>query len=316
MSSNIAFMLRSIALLSVVALVSCRNVSNTRPGDSATNQPDVVEELPLPEVPQILQEPNLRADYVVEHFWDAMDFCDTIKSHDSDFMEQNFANYINIFPIADVASQKMAVEILMHKAEADTTAYLLLMSIAEKYLYEPNSPMLSEELYILFLEEFVKSPILGEAGKLRPRYQLETANKNRPGMKAADFKYMSRAGVTSTLYNTNSAGNILLIFYDPDCDHCKEILTNLRQNPLLSEMIANKQITVLAVHSGDQKELWHKTADELPAEWNVGYESGEMQENGSYVLRAAPTLYLLDRNKNVILKDVLPEQFLEYLSEM
>ena len=65
---------------------------------------------------------------------------------------------------------------------------------------------------------------------------------------------------------------------------------------------------MLAVYSGDDRDLWERDAAVLPAEWTVGYESGWLQDTGAYVLRAMPTLYLLDRNKQVILKDVQPHQ--------
>lgn len=270
-------------------------------------------ELPLPDVPSTLTEPSARAAFIIEHYWEAMDFRDTLRSYNADFIEQNFANFISVFPYAAEDAQRRAVATLLRKAEADSTAYVLLTDTAEKYLYDPNSPMLSEDIYILFLEQMVDSPILGEYGTIRPRWQLDAARKNRPGMRAADFAYVTREGKRTTLRETRSSGDLLLIFYDPDCGHCKEIMTGLWEDEMLKEMVSEGEITVLAVHSGEQRELWQSTASQLPSNWNVGYESGLLQENGSYVLRAMPTLYLLDADKKVVLKDVLPEQLFYYL---
>lgn len=274
---------------------------------------DSVAELPLPEVPTILQKPADRANYIITHFWDAMDFQDTLRSHNRDFMEQNFSNFISVFPYAAEQAQRTAVRTLLEQAEADSAAYVLLKDIAEKYLYEPNSPMLSEDYYILFLERLVDSPILGEYGTLRLRRQFEAALKNRPGMNAADFAYITREGTSSTLHETATAGNILLIFYDPDCEHCKEIMSELQADKVLSNAVASRKITVLAIYSGDDHGLWKRTATMFPADWVVGYESGALQENGLYVLRAMPTLYLLDQNKKVIHKDILPMQLFHLL---
>ena len=274
----------------------------------ATTAADSIAELPLPNVPTALRNIADRANYIITHFWDAMDFSDTLRSHDRIFMEQNFSNFISVFPHADEQAQRTAVGTLLDKAEADSAAYVLLRDIAEKYLYEQNSPMLSEDYYILFLERLVDSSLLGEYGTHRLRRQLEAARKNRPGMVAADFAYMTRDGSGATLHKTSTEGNLLLIFYDPDCEHCKEVMDDLQANKTLADAIASGGIKVLAIYSGEDRSLWERTAASLPADWTVGYESGELQEYGLYVLRTMPTLYLLDRNKKVLLKDVLPTQ--------
>ena len=259
--------------------------------------------LPLPEVPPTLQKPADRADYIISHFWDAMDFRDTLHSCDRGFMEQNFANFISVFPHAGEQARQAAVATLLGKAEADSTAYVLLKDIAEKYLYELDSPMLSEDYYLLFLEHFANAPILGEYGTVRLRRQLEAVRKNRPGMTAADFAYITREGNTTTLHKTATDGDLLLIFYDPDCDHCRETMAAIQQSEQLGRMIADRHLSVLAIYSGEDRDLWKRTAASLPASWAVGYDSGALQEEGTYVLRTMPTLYLLSRDKQVLHKD-------------
>ena len=273
-------------------------------------------ELPLPNVPATLRTPEERASYVITHFWDAMDFRDASRSHNGTFMEQNFANFISVFPYANEQARQTAVETLLDKAEADSGACVLLRDIAEKYLYEPNSPMLSEEYYILFLERFVNSTVLGEYGTLRLRRQLDAARKNRPGMTAADFAYTTREGNRTTLHQTVSDGDLLLMFYDPDCEHCKEVMAELQASEVLSSIVASGKLKILAVYSGDSHQLWQQTAASLPVDWTVGYESGVLQDCGAYVLRAMPTLYLLDQHKTVVLKDVLPIQLFRLLQGM
>ena len=286
----------------IIVLICLAVSAAASPSDSTA-----VETLPLPELPATLREPAARANYIIAHFWDAMDFRDTVRSRDKSFMEQNFANYISVFPYADEEARREAVATLLHKAEADSAAYRLLADVAEKYLYEPNSPMLSEDFYILFLEHLVTAPQLGSK-TTRLHWQLEAARKNRSGMTAADFSYTTREGVRTTLHQTHSEEQLLLLFYDPECEHCKEVMASLQQNATLNRLVAEKRLTVLAVYSGDDRDLWERDAAALPADWTVGYETGWLQDTGAYVLRAMPTLYLLDRNKRVIQKDVQPHQ--------
>lgn len=272
----------------------------------------IPEELPLPEVPETLREPVARANYVVAHFWDSMDFGDTVRSHNADFIEQNFANYISLFPYAETNVLYDAVGKLLDAAATDSAAYILLAKTAEKYLYEPNSPMYSEEHYLPFLEKMADSPLLN---KVRLQYQLEAVHKNRPGMTAADFTFLTRDGRKTSLRKTKTNGHLLLMFYDPDCDHCKEIMGDLQASGTLSAAIVSGRITVLAIYSGEDRELWKETAPSLPERWIVGMDTNDLEENGLYVLQAMPTLYLLDKDKKVVLKDVLPERLYDWIRQ-
>lgn len=265
---------------------------------------DSVAELPLPSVPTSLKTPGERADYIITHFWDGMDFCDTLRSYNATFMEQAFSNFISVFPYAGKAAQTTAVATLMHKAEADARAYVLLTDIAEKYLYELDSPVSSEDYYLLFLRQMLDTSLMANDHRgMRLRFRWEALNKNRPGMTAADFSYTTPDGTRHTLHTTPTPTPLLLLFYDPDCDHCKEVMLELQSNQSLSSAIASGKLHVLAIYSGDDHDLWKRTASSLPKTWSVGYDAGTLQENGSYVIRTLPTLYLLDTNKQVILKE-------------
>ena len=263
-------------------------------------------ELPMPDVPAVLSEPSQQAAYIIEHFWDAMDFADTLRSHSTDFMEQNFSNFIIFFPYAEPQARRNAVDRLMTAAQADSTAYYKLADIAEKYLYDPNSPMLSEDIYILFLEKLADSPLAGEYGALRYRYQLEAALKNRPGDIAADLTYVTREGRSCRLHSTPVDGALLIIFYDPECDHCKGIMASIYGDASISDAVADGRLAVLALCSEGTREQWESTAGSLPAEWGVGYVTSDITGRQIYVLRAMPTLYLLDADKRVVLKDAPP----------
>lgn len=276
-----------------------------------------VEELPLPNVPETLRTPAERAAYVIEHFWDGMDFSDARRSHNEDFMEQNFVNYVNLFPYAEMPALEKAVESVMQKALADEEAYSLFVHIAEKYLYDPNSPMFSEDFYELFLQQLLKSATLSETGMRRYTYQLETVRKNRPGTVAADFAYVNRNGSRSTLLGTVRNGQYtLLAFYDPDCSHCKEIMGMLQEEPALTAAVQNRKVQVVAIYADEDRELWESTAPGLPAAWTVGYNEGSIYDDDLYSLRALPSLYLLNEKGQILLKDLPANHLPEVLANL
>lgn len=282
------------------------------PTEWATQPP----ELPLPEVPVLLLSPESRAAYVVEHFWDAMDFKDISRSRDRDFMEQNFVNYISLFPLADTAVCRASAVNLLRRAEADAAAYRLLVELAEQYLYDAGSPMLNETCYTWFLEEIVCSKQLKKSERIRPQQQLEVVRKNREGTPAADFAYETPDGQRHTLYGTTGE-YILLLFYDPTCEHCKETIDELRHDAYVALHTAGGRLRVLAVCVDVPRETWLRQRALLPADWTAGFDAdGVIDGSERYVLRAMPSLYLLDSDKKVLLKDVPPAAIIRFCARM
>lgn len=297
-------------LLSAILLLACSCRSNGQ-GQASSHS---FKELPLPEVPAALTDPEERAEYVLGHFWDGMDFGDTLRSRDRQFMEQNFVNFLSLFP--HVRREVLSPQIgrLLKRAAADSEAFDLVNDIAERYLDDPNSPMRCEEYYIIFLEELLRLPGLSEYDRVRPAYRLETAKKNRPGTLATDFSYTDRDGNRQTLHGTREK-RLLLLFYDPACAHCSEILDVLHENPILAGLVSQKELTVLAVYTEGDRKLWHETKETMPQEWIVAIDDSRIVERELYSLPAMPVIYLLDAGKRVILKDASLEQLGAWLSE-
>lgn len=271
-------------------------------------------DLPLPTIPTTLRTPHERAAYLLAHFWDRMDFADTLRSRRPDFVEQNLVNYLSLFPHAQADARTRSVHTLMQRAEADKPAYLLLAELAEKYLYTPDSPMQSEEHFIPFLEELVRTPLLDETEKSRPRFLLSAALKNRPGTTAADFAYHTRNGRQQTLHNTPSAPRLLLLFYNPDCSHCREVIALLQADRRLKERLHDGRLTLLAINTEGTPET-EAHPELLPTDWITGTADTTLTDNELYILPSMPTLYLLDGKKHVLLKEATPQEILAYLTK-
>lgn len=262
---------------------------------------------PYPQIPTMLVEPQQRANYLLMHYWDNVDFSDMTLVMNDDFMEQGFVDYLSVLPIVDNQTAEKSVEAMMKRAEISKTAYKRLVNIAEKYLFEPNSPMVSDEMYIMFLNQVLKTTMLSNVEKARFDYQHKALMKNRVGSVATDFIYIDSKGETKSLHKF-VADETLLIFYDPDCDNCTEIIEQLRYNKVLNAKIANGHLRVLAIYAEDNADLWKKELSKMPANWSVGRAVSKIRALGLYVLRAMPAIYLLDKDKKVIKKDALPEQ--------
>ena len=266
---------------------------------SMNAQQNQTQDLPLPAIPATLRTPHERASYLLAHFWDGMSFADTLPAE----------------------ARTRAVHLLMQRAEADKPAYLLLAELAEKYLYTTGSPMQSEEHFIPFLEETARTPLLDETEKSRPRFLLAAALKNRPGTTAADFTYHTPEGNLQTLHATPSAPRLLLMFYNPDCTHCRQAIALLHDDGLFKQMLHDGRLTVLAINtendheSPTRHEARPRSGNELPDGWTAGTATPTLADDEPYILPSMPVLYLLDQEKHVLLKEALPEQVLARLAE-
>ena len=201
----------------------------------------------------------------------------------------------------------------MESAAPCHTTYHYFMSLAGKYLYEPNSPFHNEEFYIPFLQHILSVSFLTETEKTTPKFRLEMALKNRVGQTTTDLLLETRQGHHTSLKKIVTTPLTLLIFYDPDCDNCIKTQEELKTNETLSELIKTKQLAVTAIYAeGDRKE-WDRTKASMPASWTVCYDESQIDDHQLYDLKAMPTLYLLDAHMNILLKDTTPQKLSAFL---
>ena len=72
---------------------------------------------------------------------------------------------------------------------------------------------------------------------------------------------------------------------------------------LLSEQIRQKKVSVLAIYTEGNHEVWRDNLPKMPEEWIVGTDQEQIKTEALYDLKAMPVLYLLDKDMNVLLKD-------------
>ncbi len=272
-----------------------------------------MKEFPMVTIPSALASPEERTHYLVEHYWDKFDFKDSGFIDRPEATEQAFANYIDLMRLVTPEKGESAIRQMLQQASADSTVFVHFTYLYEKYLYDIDSPLRNEALYIPVLDYILSSPLLDEIDKVRPAYQLEMAKKNRVGEQAADFTYTLADGKSGRLYEL-VADYLLLFFYNPDCDECKAVRERLTLSPLVTYWREKKGLEVLAFYPDGDLEMWRHYIPQIPADWINSYDATQHVFNDElYDLKATPTLYLLDKEKRVLLKDAMLDQLMNYL---
>ena len=82
---------------------------------------------------------------------------------------------------------------------------------------------------------------------------------------------------------------------------------------LITEAIRSGRMVVLGIYPDKDLGAWRKHAPEMPAQWINGYDAQLAIRDGElYDLQAIPSMYLLDADKKVLIKDLTSVPFLEF----
>ena len=240
-------------------------------------------------------------DYVAR-YWDDLDFAQgkSIEEYDRDHLYECFATYVMVIPPRDADS---LLRHLIHRAEASREVFDLFATMARDVLYDPNAPTRNDEYYLPILEEIVASHLLDPYDKIAPEHELHIVRQNRVGDLANDFEYMLADGTTHRLYDTKADFTILL-FNNPGCEMCRTIISDIERSELISDLGKRYSIITLAIYPDEDVEAWRNYLSKMPQGWICGYDAEQrITTERSYDLKAIPSLYLLDGDKRVIVKD-------------
>ncbi|MEI7829979.1 MAG: DUF5106 domain-containing protein [Prolixibacteraceae bacterium] len=269
-----------------------------------------------PVIPLMLTTPEQKTVFLVEHFWNNFNFRDTSQLAASKPPEQAFANFITYAGQVSPEQAAGGIRKLLAQAEMNRKNTLLFLGLAEKYLYHPNSPMRNDQLYEIFLELACASKVLDDTYKYRFKKQYELALKNKPGNKASDFIFTLKNGSSSSLLRTKSK-LLILYFFNPECNECKVARGKMIQSAVIGQLEKKGALQILSVYPDLELSAWTRNYAELPASWINGYDKGSVvQKKAIYDLKAIPTLYLLDENKTVLLRDATVENIETYLIQL
>lgn len=313
--------MRKILFLFIcLAAVSCGGRKPVAPAAPAPR------EFPAVEVPSLYTDPDERLGYVAMHFWDR--FLDTTKVFHTDSvlvngvniqaLENQFGTFISLSEMIPLKEGKAAVNRLFTQAEAfgrkSPAVFNCLSEWVRKYLYDPNSPARSEDLYLPWVQRLADSPLADT--NLRPSYAWEAkmCALNGIGTRAADFSFTDTRGRRRTLYGIQ-AEHLLLIFGNPGCHACRELTEEMGADPSVSALIKSGSLKVVDVYIDEEIDDWKAHIAEYPADWINGYDHAlRIRTDLIYNVRGIPSLYLLDAEKTVLLKDAPTEKVLDALA--
>lgn len=268
-------------------------------------------EFPFPEPPSMLSSQEAVAEWMALHFWDGYDFSAVEQKYSPQANHNAFVYFISVLYATTPELSKEAIVCMMNHASKSESGYWYFLEKAEMALYDPSSPMRNDLLWEVFLRHATgeRSP-LDELSKGRYASQLKLVGRNQQGEVATDFVYTLANGSQGRLHSIKSPLTVIY-FYNPGCSECAAVKQIIDSTGYLEELHKRGLVQVLALHPDEDLSEWRSKLSENPKWWITAYDKGQkINREGLYDLKAIPTIYLLDAQKRVIMKDPTVEDFI------
>lgn len=315
-----------ISLLVLVAAVAC----TTRSGKTSGKGTPETRPFPMVSAPRVMTGEDEIVGYLAGHFWDS--FADTsatwlddslhIAGVDKVSVEEQVGTYVTILSMVPLDKACAGIDRFYRRIAAfeekdpSSTAFEETLDLMKRYLYDANSPVRNEDIYGALAQLLADSPYIAE--ELRPSYGSEAGlcALNRIGTKATDFRFIDRTAREYTLYGIKAPWT-LLFFSNPGCHNCAEVIAGLNASQKIRNMVDGGLLAIVNVYIDEDMEAWREHLDDYPASWHNGFDSGHLIRDGLlYNVRAIPSLYVLDADKTVVMKDAPEDRVLAFIESI
>lgn len=265
---------------------------------SQSNSPIVIEPLfEYPVAPDSLPTLEEKSTYLVEHFWDAMDWKNK-QAVDQNALNDAFMVFSSPMRWADVAVTNKAVDAVIRNTSKNPVLALQMARAAEEAFYGPRAIYWSDPLYIRFIDNVLGVKKIPQARKerfLRHRTLLENS---KAGNFPKEFEYVTADGKKSK-YRPDGVITVIE-FGNPDCDDCRYAKLMLDTDLTFSTLVEKGQINMLFVIP-DPEPGWESMIAEYPKGWHSGASEGI---DDVYDIRIRPSFYVIGHDGKIIAKNV------------
>ena len=266
---------------------------------------------------EVLADRILFNEYYVQHFFDNFAWNDP-RIFNTVVVEQKLKEFCNIIYQVDSPQLDTFIVDALNKAKVNQTSYEYLFDALEYVLGRIISPYKVEHTYIAMLKDAVTYPKLDENRQRRYTRELGFINKNLIGDTIPNFTMVMANGDTTSMYDIQSEYTILYLQH-PTCPTCHQVRNRMKDFAKLNQAIESGRLKVVMVYFEDDPQVWSNYVNSREANpkylhgWNFDQS---IADNDLFDTRTIPYMFLLDKDKKVVKKDLLVneiEPWIEYL---
>ena len=279
-----------------------------------------------PEIP--IRKPLTQKDsltnynYYKQHYWDGITFMDDRVIRTPFFMPRLERYYREVMvQVPDSIIKDIDYKLLL--ARTSPEMYKLLLNwLTDEYI---NPKYMGQDA--IFVHLFEKYHVRGLTSWLNEK-QMEIISRraymlmsNLIGEKAANLEMIDTSGKPTPLYAIN-ADYTVIVFWDPTCGHCKVEIPKV--DSLYRASWSKHDLKIYAVLTEDNRTEWIKYINENNlSDWIHVWQTKEMEQadyaaqkagfRQLYDVTTTPRLYLLDKEKRIIAKNLNWQQLNDLL---
>ncbi len=230
--------------------------------------------------------------YIIDHYFDDISFRD-VRILNTRLLKNKLDDYFNNYmskQTTDVVLQKIDYiiyqttsryrdipqDLVNHEVRDYILWYLYSKYFDNDIIYTHLSDVYFSKLEINNLTENIRSEIVKRADILR---------KITIGRIAPTFTYIDDEGKQIDLSEIDSK-NTVLFFYKPDCQKC------IREKRILG-LIKKRQKNLTILHINISEENYHNVSQDIAVQYDI---------------KTTPTIYILDKEKKIIAKNIKAEE--------
>lgn len=216
--------------------------------------------------PEELSTLNEKSDYLVEHFWDNMNF-KAANAVDQTALNHAFKVYSTPLRFAEKNKASASVDKLIESLSKNPTLMLQFTKAAEENIYGPRSEVWIDELYVKFLQALVKNKKIQQPRKEKYVKQLTMLEASALGNKAPTFSFENLKGGESSYFPMATPS--ILIFADPSNTDWRLARLRMETNAQLNQAVEKGKINVLFIVP-EKTEGWKEEVANYPQRWTMG----------------------------------------------
>lgn len=278
-----------------------------------------------PELTGSLKDPKNKEDslaaytFYKAHYWDGVNFWDGRLAYTT-FFEEKLDKYFNqlVTPHPDSVIKEIDYMLGFASINEEMTRFLLVKFVNrylnQKYMWE-------DAVFVHLFEKYFSNKTyswLADKGKKTITDRAYSLMANIMGNPAADIVLPDSSGNITGLYDLKS-DYTLVVFWDPTCGHCKEMLPRLDSFYMAKWKSAGLKMFAIAKETDGTRKDWINFVTEKKLwEWTHVYynkaddkariNSGIPGYSQLYDVQSFPTVYLLDKDKRIVAKKLTVEQ--------
>lgn len=249
-----------------------------------------------PSAPEELVNLQDRSDWLVEHFWDKMNFKDK-ATVDQNALNDAFYTYIIPMRYASLEKAEKSIKELIGNISKNPALSIQFAKAAEETLYGPRAEMTSDDVLLPFISNVLKVKKLKPSQKEHYETLYKLVSNTRQGTKPPEFDYQTPEGKIAH-YRPNGVITVLEFGDSKDSDS-RFAKLRMSTDVKFSSMVDRGKINVLYIETNPNVDLI-KT-ETFPVNWYVG-NSKEVAQ--LYDIRLKPSIYVIDREGKVAVKNV------------